>query len=62
MGIKCMNDIVYNSLCMLYEIAQILHDVMRVLHKNPDIVKNLTISQKLQNGYNVYIIPDNWHY
>ena len=57
-----MNDIKYKCLCMLTEIAQILHDVMRVLHKNLDIVKNLTISQKLQNGYNVDIVPDNWHY
>ena len=57
-----MDDIVYNSLCMLYEIAQILHDVIVRIAQNLDIVKNLTISQKLQNGYNVYIIPDNWHY
>ena len=57
-----MNDIVYNSLYMLYEIPQILYDVMYILHKNPDIVKNLTISQKLQNGYNVNIFPNNWHY
>lgn len=54
-----MNDIVYNSLCMLYEIPQILHDVIVRIAQNLDIVKILTISQKLQNSYNVNIFPDN---
>lgn len=57
-----MDDVVYKCLCMLTEIPQILCRVMRILHKNLDFVKNLTISQKLQNGYNGNIFPDNCHY
>lgn len=57
-----MNDVKDKCLCMLTEIEQILHDVIVRIAQNPDIVKNLTISQKLQNGYNVNIFPDNWHY
>lgn len=57
-----MDDIVYNSLCMFDEIPQILHGVIVRIAQNPDIVKILTISQKLQNGNNGNIFPDNWHY
>ena len=54
-----MDDVEDDSLCMLYEIAQILHDVIMHNAQILDFVKNLTISQKLQNSYNVYIFPDN---
>ena len=54
-----MDDIVYNSLCMLYRIPQFLYDVIVRIAQNPYFVKNLTMSQKLQNGYNGNIFPDN---
>ena len=57
-----MDDIKYKCLCMLTEIPQILYDVIAHNAQILDFVKNLTISQKLQNGYNVDIVPDNWHY
>lgn len=40
-----MNDIVYNSLCIFYEIAQILHDVIMHNAQNPrhcEKINNLT--------------------
>ena len=57
-----MNDIEDKCLCIFDEIAQILHDVIMHNAQILDFVKNLTISQKLQNSYNIYIFPDNWHY
>lgn len=38
-----MNDIEYKYLCILYEIAQILHDVIVRIAQNLDIVKIFTI-------------------
>ena len=54
-----MNDVEDKCLCIFAEIARFLHDVIAHNAQNPDIVKNLTISQKLQNGYNINIFPDN---
>ena len=54
-----MDDVEYKSLYILNEIPQILYDLIARIAQNLNIVKNLTMSQKLQNGYNGNIFPDN---
>lgn len=51
---KCISDVEYNSLYMLYRIPQFLYDVIVRIAQNPDIVKILTIFEKCQNYYNRY--------
>ena len=52
--IKCMDDVRYILLYVLYRIPQTLHDVIAHIAQIPYLVNFLTISQKLQNSYNRY--------